>query len=291
MNPTQPESTTAPVKPEAKQTSALSPTPKPKMTKKKIILIASIVGGALLLALVGAVVFLAVTTASKQDYREAAVQYNTLSSANSVLTRNITALSSGLTTATDDEFDSSIKRVEESIATLKKENEELGDLKAVRVGDGKDLYNTFDAKLSNNIAYSVDMVSTVKTIRPIMVVCSKVSKEPGNPARLAAAKDCSTALNTVGDISNAQYSAFIGSLKVGYADYARDIESFLVLTDPYGTQFEQYKILAGKINATQRTLSKASTDFSAAVRKTTAELSVKDSANALGKYLREQQIN
>jgi len=289
MNSTQPEPTNTPVTPALKQTSGTSPTPKPKMTKKKNTMIASIVGGAILLALVSAVVFVSVTTASRQDYKEAAVQYNTLSSANSALSRNITALSSGLTTDTDDEFNSSIEDVEESIVTLKKENEELGDLKAVRVGDGKDLYNTFDAKLANNISYSADMVQTVKKVRPVMVVCSKVSKATDNPARLAAVKECSTTLNTVGDISNAQYSAFIGLLKVGYADYARDFESYLALTDPFRTQFDQYKTLSGKITTTQKELRTASTDFSAAVRKSSSEVSVKESANALGNYLRDQQ--
>jgi len=269
---------------------AVVPTPEPKKTdKKKLILIAGVIGGVVLLAIVGVILYLALMTVSKKDYAEAATQYNTLSSANSTLVRGVSSLSSGVSSDEDDEYNETLKEAETSLETLKSENEKLGDLKATRVGDGKELYAAFDSKLNTYAEYAGSIIGSVKTARPALFTCAKVSDTKDTASRLAALKECSTALDAVKDIPNAEFKTFADSLKAGYAKYVTTYTSYVALTDPLGAQYEQYKELRDEITATQKDLSTAAKDFSAAVKKHDEEVSVKDSANALGKYFTEQQ--
>ena len=204
------------VKPTVAPVATTSSTPTPS-SNKKLILIASIVGGAVLLAVIGIFVFIALTSVSKQDYANAAEQYNEVNSANSALVRSASSLSNS-TSDSDAEFNKALKTAEEAVTTLKTENEEFGKLKAVSVGEGKDLYKTFDDKLEAYIVYGNDLISSVKTLRPALVTCDEVS-EAATDARVQALKDCADALGKVNDIPNAEFKKFIGAMKDGYSSY------------------------------------------------------------------------
>lgn len=269
-------------------TGGVTPGQKKPVNKKLIAIIGGAVG-VILLAIVGVAVFLALTTVSKEDYRAATLQYNEVSRSSSALTREVSSLSSGLSRSTDAEFAASAKEVEEALATLRDENKKLGGEKAVTVGEGKELYTTFNTKLSAYTAYADELMTSVKSLRPAMVVCEKISDEKDNAGRVTALKACSTALGDVKDLPNAEFKTFVGVLQKSYSDYATAFEKTAALTAPFGAQNAEYRALRDQATEAQKNITTASREFSSALGERDKEMSVKESADALAKYLTEQQ--
>lgn len=286
---------TQPAAPEAAPASVFSATtgsapqaPKQKDTKK-LILIAAIAGGVVLLAVIAFVLYSLFMTVSKEDYRDAARQFNQVSSASSALTSDARTLGYSASSASDDSFEESVAEAEESVATLKTENEELSKLKAVRVGEGGKLYNAFNDKLEAYTAYASELVTSVKNLRPALAVCNNVSDAEDATARVAALKECSTALSEVKDVPNAQFKTYVDAISKAYGDYATVYEQIAALSNPYGSDYEQYKTLRDQMYEVQDTISEASDTFSESLKARDDELSVKDSADALADYLTDQQ--
>jgi len=278
-----------PVAPLGSGPATTPPSQGKEFNKKKLIVLAGIIGGVVLLAIIGFVLYMVLMNVSKKDYQEAATQFNTVSSKNSGLTSKVSTLSSGITDDTDDEFNTAVTAVESSITALKDENTKLGNLKATRVGEGKVLYVAFNDKLTTYVADGNKLVDSVKMIRPALVICDKIGASSDTKARLAALKVCTSSLGTVGDIPNVEFKALIASLETGFTKYVTIYEGISALTDPYGSQYAQYKVLRDDSSAAQKALSTAQADFAAAIKKHDDEISVKDTANALSKYLTDQQ--
>ena len=292
MNPETPQQADVPAAAEPTPvTSAPSsaPTPAPK-DNKKLITIAAIIAGVVLIAVIAIFSYIGVTSVSKQDYADAAKQYNAVREASTDLTRSVTGLSR-VTSGTDSEFNESTKEVEDAIAALKTENEALGKLKASTVGEGKELYSEFDTKLDAYIAYGNEILTSVKNVRPALVTCDAVGDATGDDARVSALKACSTALGDVKDIPSAEFKTFIEKMKTEYTTFATTYESITKLTSPFGSQSAEYRALRDKITSAQTNIRTASREFSTAMDKRDDELSVKDAAEALRTYLNEQQRN
>lgn len=272
-------------------TAGTPPVEPPKQSNtKKIILIAAIAGGAILLAVIGFVVFLLLTTVSKEDYAKAATAFNEVSRANSDLTSDVTTLSYSTSANVDDgEFEEGLSETEASIEKIKTENEELSKLKAVKVGEGAKLYDAFDKKLEAYLGYGSGLVTSVKNLRPALLKCGGVSDASDAAGRIAAMKTCSTALGEVNDIPNEQFKTFVSSLKDSYAEYATVYEKISALSNPYGSQYEQYKTLRDQMYAVQDKISDASSTFSDAMDAEDEKYSVKPEADALAKFLTESQ--
>lgn len=264
-------------------------TPKTPKFSKKMILIAAVVGGAILLAIIAAIIFVALTSVSKEDYRDAARQYNKVNTASASLTSDVSLLGSAAGNSSDAIFDQRVSEVEDSIAKIKTENEELAKLKAVRVGEGAKLYKTFNDKMKAYLAYGSDLVTSVKNLRPAMVTCDNVSDASDAAARVAAVKACATELEGISDIPNEQMKTYISALAENYKKYASIYEQMTALTNPYGAQYEQYKALRDQSYDVQDAITAAGTTFRKDLEKQDDELSVKDSANKLGDYLSDQQ--
>lgn len=256
---------------------------------KKPLIIAAIIAGIVVLAGIAALLFFLFTTVSKQDYAAAATQYNKVSTANSKYTSEVSTLTSSASRADDTTFNDNVKAAEDATATLKTENDAFGKLKAVRVGEGGKLYTEFNTKLSAYTSYGSEVITSVKAVRPALVKCDAVSDAKDATSRVAALKACSAAYNDVGDIPNAEFKAYIDLIKGKYADYATTYESIAAVSDPYGANYSQYKTLRDKMYNIQDSISAASKDFTANQNKREGELSIKDSANALGDYLEKQQ--
>jgi len=283
MTPTTPEA--APLTVDA----PVSPTPEVKKSNKKLLTILGAIVGVILLAVIAALLYTSLSGASQEDYKEAVTQYNATSSANSAFTSDVASLVSGLNSDTDDEYNVSLKEAETSLTKLKDENTKLGDLKAVKVGEGKDLYKTFNDKLTTYVAYGGNVLESVKKARPGILACDEARNTTDSAARLAGLKNCSTKLAAVGDLPNPAFSVYIKSISVAYADYATTYEKISALTNPLGSQYEEYKTLRDQLTAASKNLSTASKDYQTAAKKGNDEVNVKDQAQALGKYLSEQQ--
>lgn len=292
----------APVAPVAQEATPVNPfaplgsgpapvsAPEPKKSNtKKIVLIAGIAGGVILLAVVAVILYLTLMTVSKKDYRDAALQFNTVSTSNSSLTREIKQLSSVSSGDSESAFSDSVKTAKDSLASMKEKSEKLGSLKAVRSGEGKELYKTFNDKLVAYLAYGDEVIVSIEKIRPALVTCGDISSATDKDAQIAAIKKCSADLGTVGTVPNAEFQTFITALNDGYKKYIVTAEGMAALTNPYGAQYEQYKVLRDDMTATQKTITTASRDFSKAIAQRDDQASVKESADALGAYLTKQQ--
>lgn len=287
-----PEATTSATAADAAPVTATpvgAPNPKNANTKK-IVLIASITAGVLLLAAIAAIIFTMLNTVSKEDYRAAATQFNEVSRANSTLNSEASTLSRQASgSGTEDSFNDSLKETKDAIADIKAKNDELSKLKAVRVGEGAELYKTFNDKLAANLKYSEGLIASVENLRPAMVTCDKVGDATEASARVTALKACSDALGSVNDLPNEAFKTYVGKIKEGYATYATIYEKTAALTNPYGAQYEEYKTLRDDMRDAQTEISDATREFTTALRESDDTYSVRDSANALGEYLVEQQ--
>lgn len=263
--------------------------PKKPSNAKKIILIAAIAGGVLLLTVIGIITYLLLTHISKDDYRAAARQYNEVTRSNSALMSDVSRLGYSTSSATDARFDEAVSSAEEAIADIKTENDELGELKAVRFGEGAKLYDTFDDKLEAYLAYATEIVTSVKNVRPALATCSDVNDATDETSRVTALKECADSLGEAKDIPNPEFKTFIASLKTAYGDYATTYEKLTAITDPFGSQREEYRDLRDKMSETQDKISVASKKFADDLETRDDELSVKESADALTDYLTAKQ--
>lgn len=288
--PTEQPLTPVETQPLAPVAPLVSPTSDSNTTKsKKMILIASIVGGVVLLALIGTLLYISLMTVSKQDYRDAAVQFKTVSTAGSKLSSTVKAFSSASMSSSSNSNETTAKNAKDSVINIREKNAELRDFKAVRVGEGKELYTAFDSKLTAYLANADDIIISVEKVMPALTSCSSVNKATDRVAQLAAIKTCSTNLNSVKDIPNVEFKAFVDSVKDGYTKYIAIYESMSALTNPYGSQYEEYKTLRDESNAIQKSIQTASKTFTTDIEKRDNEVSVQASADALSAYLTEQQ--
>lgn len=259
----------------------------PGKSKKPLLLVA-IIGGAIILIIAAVLAYLAFTTVSKEDYAAAAAKFNDVSSANSTLSSKASVLSSNASDP-DDVFNQDVKAFETAMSDLTTQNEELGKLKAVQVGEGKTRYDEFNNKLTAFTAYNKDILSSVKSVRPALVACKAVGDASSTAERTTAIQACADAFNSVGDISNPEFKTLADTLKVEYGKYAKAYAEFTKITDPFGAQRTQYTTLRDEIYDIQDAIRTATNTFSKAVKDRQNELSVKESAQALASYLNEQQ--
>lgn len=268
-------------------TTAPVPVQPPNGNKKRITIIAAI-AGVVLLVVAAVLVYISMTTVSKQDYAAAATQYTQVSSDNSALSSAVSRLSNA---ASDDdaEFNEALTAAKTSKDSLVASNEALGKLKAVKVGKGGELYKAFDTKLEAYLAYGDGLIESVNGLRPAMVTCGAISDSKDEAARVTALKACSEGLGKVGELKNPAFNTLAATLKTQYADYAVVYEKRAALSDPFGDQYEEYKKLRDQLYDIQDNIRDASSTFSKEINAKDDELSVKESANALSDYLIEQQ--
>lgn len=262
-----------------------APAPKQKNTKK-IVLLASVIGGIILLGVAALIVFLLLTTVSKQDYADAAKQYNAVSQAYSDLDRLDSSFSS-VNSSNSANLNETVAEAEGKMATVKTENEKLGKLKAVSVGEGKKLYDEFDKKLTGYVAYNEGVATTLKNLSPALDVCSSSSANTND--MLGALKKCETALNDVKDLPNPEFKTYVDTLKVQYGEIIKVYEGVAKITDPYGSQYDEYRALRDKTYEITDALSDASTTLKDSLNKKVKELDPKPAADALRSFLNEQQ--
>lgn len=256
---------------------------------KKLAIILGSIGGVILLALIGAILYFTLGSVTKEDYRDAAKQFNNVQIAGTAFYSDVSSLSYSLRDEDDTTFNDDLKAAQESIDKVRAENETLSKLKAVRVGDGAKLYKTFNDKLDQYLTNGGELIESVKQLRPAMLTCAKISDATDANARVTALKTCSTALGQVGDLPNEQFKTYAAALKDNYAAYATTYEKIAALTNPYGSQYDEYKTLRDQMYDTQDKISAASKTFTSDLDKRDKEVSVEDSSKALANYLNEQQ--
>jgi len=250
--------------------------------KKLIILIAAIVGGLVLLGII-AVVLMSILFPSKADYRDAAKQFNTVSSAYSELNSDASRLQYDVGGSTSDtEFTNDSESVTKSLTAFQDANKKLADMKAVKTGEGKKLYSTYEGKVTAFGKYATDLLASLKSYRPVAKACDDVSTS-------TLLGECVTALGKVGDIPNADLKQFVTVLQTQYKAYQSIQTQIDAISDPYGKSYSQYSALRDQKYDIQDKISEAASDFSSNATKHADDIDPAAAANALGDFLVKKQ--
>lgn len=246
--------------------------------KKLIILIAAIVGALVVLGIIAFVV-MALFVPSKADYRDAASQFNTVSSAYSDLSSDATKLQYDVSgSTTDTEYTNDSDSVNKSLDAFKAANTKLAGMKAVKSGDGQKLYSAYESKVNGFVTYANDIFASVKSFRPVAKACDDVSTT-------TLLGECVTALNAVGDIPNADLKQFVTTIQTQYKAYLDVKTKIDAIKDPYGDQYSTYSALRNQGYDIQDKISSASSDLSSNLSKHAGDIDPATAANALGDFL------
>jgi len=256
------------------------PLPSNGKTKKLIILISIIVGAVVVLGVI-AIVVLSMFMVSKKDYRDAATQYNVVASASSDFRSDASSLQySTSSSTTDTVLANNIDSIKTSVIKLQDQNKKLSALKAVRIGEGKKLYDTFNTKLTAYTVYADNLATSLQSVHPALKACSDSTLKG-----VALLNSCVDAINKVGTMPDADIKAYVTVLQTQYVALQGVTTQLTALTDPYGKQYEQYKSLRDQGYAIQDKMSAASKDLSSNAAKHAKEVDPADQANALGDFL------
>lgn len=266
-------------------TTSIAPNGSPFKNKKMLTIVAVIVGAVVVLGIIAFVV-VNLLSVSKKDYSDAAVQFNKVASSASSLSSAVSTLQSDATgSTTETEFTNDSATVDTALQTLKDENAKLATLKAVKVGEGKKNFDAFNLKLNDYSGYIKDFITSLKSIRPAFTACGNNSSGADANTRIAV---CVSALSKVTDLPNADIKQFVTTLQTQYASLKDLTAQVTALGDPYGKQYEQYKVLRDKRYAVQDVVSSASKDFKSNLSKHADDVDPKTAANILGDYLNKQ---
>ena len=258
--------------------------------KKKTLLIASGVAGLLLLIGAGIGIFYLLTHVSAEDYRRADTRLTEMRRANTAMVNDVSSLSRSITSATSDTFDEKLNDARDSLDTLKSENEALAKEKAVRFGEGADLYKAFNDKAQTYAVYVDELISSVDKIRPAMEPCQKIGKSSVEVDDRASTVDaCVTELEKAGELPNAEFNRYFGALKGKYATYGDLYQRYNKLTSPLGSQRAEYIEIRDKTSAVLAEIRTLRTDFIRDLNDRDKETSLKDVFDDLRGYLKEQR--
>lgn len=259
---------------------------------KKPLVIAAIIAVVVVVLVIVVVILSSALSVSKADYREALNKYDDLRSANSTLASKVSSLSYGISTATDTSFKNNIEAVEEGLDEIKVENEELSKLKAVRVGEGAEVYKAFDEKLEAYLTYSNDLVESIKNVREPLVECNDatkaVSSSTDRSAAAAAIKVCTDKIDNIKSIPDKDMKTFIDTFGTSLEKLSTIINQLSGITDPYGAQYDQYKALRDQTYDAQDELRNASKDLTSNLQKHGKDVNPKEKAEDLSEFLVEK---
>jgi hypothetical protein len=247
--------------------------------KKKLMIVIAIVVGVLAVVGIVVVAVMNLLSVSKADYRAAAAQFNVVSMAYSDLNSDASRLQYDISgSTTDTVFANDSEAVTTKLQTFKDANTKLATIKSVKSGDSKKLYDTYDIKVKAFTMYAQDLLTSLKSYRPASKACSDAKT-------VALLSSCVTALGAVGDIPNVDLKQFVTTLQTQYKYYLDIKTKLAVITDPYGTDYEQYKAIRDQGYSIQDKITAAASDFSSNAKKHSDEIDPAPAANALGDYL------
>lgn len=258
--------------------------------KKKKLLIASIVGGLLLLIGAGIGIYFLITHVSDEDYRRADAQLTEIRRADTAMVREVTSLSRSTSTVTEATFDEKLADARASLDKMKVENETLAKEKAVRFGQGADLYSTFNSKAQTYFTYVDELITSVDKIRPALAPCQKIGSSSVAVADRASVVDaCVAELKKAGDLPNAEFNRYFGSLKDKYAAYSKLYDRYNKLTSPTGSQRAEYVKISDEANKILSEIRSLRTEFLRDLDARDKETSLKDVSDDLRDFFKDQR--
>jgi len=231
--------------------------------KKRIILLSAIIGGIVLLAGIGLLVYFLFFNVTKADYQKAFDQMK-------VVRDGVDAK------ATPSTSDDGMAEVKAKFESFKTENAKLGDLKAFR-GDSelREKYSAYDKKAKAYISF---MESYIPSLEKFMVAI----KAGGSSSTFssAAVEKTIAAYEDAKDVSDPTLKEYINAALAYYKSILPHVQAYEVAT----TSSAKLAALR-EVTSSTSTLTAASKKFSADLKTRTDEISPKESFDELGKLV------
>ncbi len=251
---------------------------------KNMLVIVAIIGA----IIIGALLIYSILVApARQPYREALTQYQNVGRANAALNTAGANLNAG--TATDEAFQKSVETARAMIASLETENSALGKKEVLTNGEGKELYDAFNAKLQLYIDYNDNLLTSMLAVRPVLHDCNQsMANSTESGASVKAIRACATELGKLKNIPDTDYKAMTASFHDTYTELATIIEKMAALKDPKGKDTSKHQALTSQRDEVVKSLSTISTTFSQNVQKHRIAIITIDESGKLEEYLNDK---
>ncbi len=294
--PAQPVQPTPPVPPQPPQFGAQPPVMSqpsysmpPSSGKKKPLIIVAIIAGVLLILGALFVAYALLFYVSKDDYIEASAQYESLTTEANTLGTKLSSIQYSVGSGTDTVFKNDLAAAKEAISKVREENQEFSELKAVKIGEGKEKYQVFDAKLQAFLTFIDDSLTSFSDMRGAAVICDDTTYSSSDADALKTAiNKCVAALKEVNDTPNADVKEYVTRLQAEYEKLSSVVTQAATITDPYGAQYSQYTSLRDQMYDIQDTLADIPSDFTSNYEKHLKEVDVTEAREDLVDFLQSK---
>jgi len=263
--------------------------------KKRLTLIAIIVGALAVLGLIGFTVYALAFSVSKEDYAEASKVYNNVTEKGSASIRSLSTFSYLSSSSTDTKISNDIEDAKKDLEAYKTENAKFEGLKALRDGDVKQKYEAYSAKYAAYTLYAEDFLASIDKVYSAYKICNdsdSTSSTSNLGAYRVAVGQCITALDDAKDVRDADLKEYVKAITESFKTLDGVLAEYIALATPnqYGTddytRARELRTSLYDINTRD-----ASTDYSSNATKHAKEVSPSTAANELGDILREKQTN
>lgn len=253
------------------------------LTKKTLTSI-GIVGAVIIAALL---IYAILVTPAKQPYRDALAQYKNVYNSNVQLTALGSSL--GASTATDEQFTKNINAAKEGIRVLGVENQALGKEAVLQSGEGKMLYDSFNAKLADYLKYNSTVLDSVQQVRPVLFACSKnMSSVTPDSSGVEAMRSCATKFEGLSTVGDADYKAYVQIAQTRYAALADNLQATAELADPKGADASRAQELSSELEAIIADMNADGSALAKGLAKSKQAVDITATAMALDEYLQKK---
>lgn len=263
-------------------------TPTPDATKrKKLIILISIIVGALVVVGVVATILISMFTVSKEDYKEAYKQFTTLSQSTEEIPNSIDSMSGNFSSGSESDFNQKVDDIKKDIASISDSNDKFSKLKAVSVGEGKTKYDAFNKSFNKAMAFLQDSLDSFVKIRPALLACADTPTDTLD-MYIEALGDCIDALGKIDNLPIPEVQDMISDMKTGFTDMRAGFIKLQSIKSPYGSQSSEYQSAMDAIDAASDKMSKSQKEFSKKIDDKSKEISSDTTATDLESFLKEK---
>jgi hypothetical protein len=246
-----------------------------------MLIIIGIVGAIIIGALL---VYGILVAPARQPYRDAYDQYKSVGRANALLTATGSSLNANA--ASDADFEKSIQTAQAALTSLRTENEALGKEAVLTTGEGKTLYDAFNAKLQPYMTYNDELLTSMLKVRPALYRCNQdMTNISADAASVQAIRSCVSRLQSIGDIPNDDYQTLVSALVNDYTKLATTIEEMAALPDPKGADASRNTTLGSDRDQILDNLSSDSATFTKNLQAHRGAVLTTNVADTLSQYL------
>lgn len=266
--------------------------PKPTTSPKSSKLIAIIVSGILLLviAVLAIIFFVNQNTVTRSDYRAASDQYQAVKAAGTAVGKDVSGVATSFSSPDEEKYTKATASTKSSIQKLEAEIDALGNLKAMKTGEGKEKYEAFDQQFAKYLDNANSILASVEALRPAFVTCSNTPDYTGGLTQeiIAAAEECIKVLKTGSEQApNPTYKKYAAGLSEQYGLNVEVLKKTAAIPSGDSALSSVYRTAYSiETRNIQDKVTEISKTFSEEIKKKDAEVNVNSQADALSDFFK-----